>query len=198
MAATLAHIKSKMLLPAPPAGSGGRRLEEQARSARGAGPSPARVPEVQGGRGGPGPPGFPGRDVLRRAAPRPTEVPPLERSASWRERGLGLQADRVARHACSKNLKPEKQHEVRIERVSITDAISRLAERLRAEPRIPFSSMFEGVRKRHQVISTFLGLLEMVRLKLVRVVQEDPDSEIDILATDRLGDDDADIRDDFR
>ena len=46
MAATLIHIKSRMLLPRPDPGAGrsGRR------SARSAGPPPARTSEVQGGR----------------------------------------------------------------------------------------------------------------------------------------------------
>ena len=46
MAATLIHIKSRMLLPRPDAVAGGSR----GGSARGAGPPAARVPEVQGRR----------------------------------------------------------------------------------------------------------------------------------------------------
>ena len=69
-------------------------------------------------------------------------------------------------------LKPEKQHEVRMERVSINDAILRISERLRETPQMAFTSIFEGLVERHRLIAAFLGLLEMVRLKLVRVTQE--------------------------
>ena len=49
MAATLIHIKSKMLLPRPE--TAGRRRRRRGGSARRAGAAAARAPEIQGGRG---------------------------------------------------------------------------------------------------------------------------------------------------
>lgn len=97
-----------------------------------------------------------------------------------------------------KNLKPETQHQVMLERVSISDAINRIADLLRGRNQVTFFMLFEGETERHRVIATFLGLLEMIRLKLVRVVQEEVDGDIVISRTERLGDEDVDVVDDFR
>jgi segregation and condensation protein A len=77
-----------------------------------------------------------------------------------------------------KNLEPKLQHEVVRERLSISDAIHRIAERLRADGRLEFFQLFEGQRVRSQVIITFLAILEMCKLKLIRVYQEEGAAEI--------------------
>ena len=80
-----------------------------------------------------------------------------------------------------KNAAPELQHEIVRERVSISEAIQRIAERLRAASPLSFFSLFEGQRMRQEIVAAFLALLEMVKLKLIRVLQE-PDSEEILLA----------------
>src|SRR4051812_38739626 len=66
-------------------------------------------------------------------------------------------------------LQPKFQHEVTRERVKLSDAIQTIADKIRAGGRIEFYSIFEGARARHQIIITFLAVLEMCRLKLIRV-----------------------------
>ncbi len=71
-------------------------------------------------------------------------------------------------------------HDVVVDRVSITDRINALVERLDREGTFAFESCFDFVdapqplgQVRHQVVVTFLAILEMTRLKLVRLTQAD-------------------------
>lgn len=81
--------------------------------------------------------------------------------------------DRVLQNAA-----PEPQHEVVRERVSLSAAMRTIADRLRAEPKVSFYALFEGQRQRHQIVITFLALLEMCKLKLLRVFQEEDGGDI--------------------
>ncbi len=75
-------------------------------------------------------------------------------------------------------LEPKYQHQVVREHLSITEAMQRVIERLKLEPRVSFFSLFEGQRLRHQVIITFLAILEMCKLKLIRLYQEQHGDDI--------------------
>jgi segregation and condensation protein A len=80
-------------------------------------------------------------------------------------------------------------HEVFVERLSIGDRIAVITDRLRAEERITFTSLFDdlaGHRDRHRVVPTFLAVLEMTKLKLVRVHQPDRHGEIYLARADAL------------
>jgi segregation and condensation protein A len=93
------------------------------------------------------------------------------------------------------NVKPESRHEVEGDRLSITDAISRVAEVLRLRRRVSFVDLLLGAGGggRGAIIAAFLAILEMAKLRLLRVVQAPPDSvtgvgEILVEARDTLGD----------
>jgi segregation and condensation protein A len=45
---------------------------------------------------------------------------------------------------------------------------------------LKFSELFEGVTSRSEVVCTFLALLELIRLKQLVCVQENPFTEIEI------------------
>jgi segregation and condensation protein A len=82
--------------------------------------------------------------------------------------------------------KVSSTHDVVVDRVSITDRINDLVERLEREGTFTFESCFEFVEKggtagqlRHAVVVTFLAILEMTRLKLVRLAQTIPQQESD-------------------
>lgn len=97
-----------------------------------------------------------------------------------------------------KNAKPEKQHEVVTDRLSITDAIARVVEVLRLNRRATFEELLAGPAEaphtRSAIISTFLAILEMAKLKLIRIYQASideagvPGAEILVEAKDTLGD----------
>jgi segregation and condensation protein A len=101
--------------------------------------------------------------------------------------------DRALEHA-----RPEVSHEILNDRLSITDAISAVAEVLRLRRRASFEELLAGPPERRyaraSVIATFLAILEMARLRLVRIYQAvlggaGPAGEILVEAKDTLGDD---------
>ncbi len=73
-------------------------------------------------------------------------------------------------------------HDVMIERLSVSQRISELADRLEREGRFSFTSMFNLDRSyqelRHEAVVTFLALLEMAKLRLIGLAQHDGDDEI--------------------
>jgi segregation and condensation protein A len=81
-------------------------------------------------------------------------------------------------------------HEVFVERLSIGDRISAITDRLRDEERITFTSLFAdlGTHDRHRMVPTFLALLEMTKLKLIKVHQPDRHGEIYLSRTEALFD----------
>lgn len=178
MAATLAHIKSRLLLPRQDAqdaadGEPGpdprqelvRRLLEYQKYKDAAARFLA-LPQL-------------GRDLFTRRA---REELPLaaDDAAYFRLPELSVYRliellDRVLRER-----KIEIPHEVFVERLSIGDRISVIVDRLRLEPRITFTSLFAdlGQRDRHRVVPTFLAVLEMARLKLIKMHQPERHAEI--------------------
>ncbi|MFO0581091.1 MAG: segregation/condensation protein A [Anaeromyxobacter sp.] len=94
--------------------------------------------------------------------------------------------------------KPETFHQVNVERLAIGDAIARVAEVLRLNRRATFAELLQGPPDRPHgkpaIISTFLAILEMAKLRLVRIYQAalddaGPGAEILVEARDTLGDD---------
>lgn len=179
MAATLAHIKSRLLLPREE--SGDQEDEEEGEDPREA--LVRRLLEhqkyVQAGTEL-GRRGVLGRDTFARA-PSPETVA--------REDGPeGLADVSVFKliEAFDKVLKAarvEVGQEIMIDRLSIGDAIHRISERLEGGARVSFASLFEAQAgeprpERHRVVVTFLAILEMVKLRLLRVFQERADGEI--------------------
>jgi segregation and condensation protein A len=77
-------------------------------------------------------------------------------------------------------------HDVVTDRISITDKINELVDRLEQEGSFSFESCFSFVEDatltalamKGQVVVTFLAILEMTRLKMVRLTQADVDSSI--------------------
>ena len=95
-----------------------------------------------------------------------------------------------------KNARPELGAEIAADRLSITDAITRVAEVLKARRRVSFAELLAGPGGEHgrsAVIATFLAVLEMARLKLLRLFQAAVDeagagAEIVVEARETLGD----------
>ena len=63
--------------------------------------------------------------------------------------------------------------EVTYDTVTVQDRINAVLERLEEESAVTFSSLFKDVQEKVVVIVTFLALLELVRMRLVRVYQVD-------------------------
>jgi segregation and condensation protein A len=105
------------------------------------------------------------------------------------------------------NARPEAAHEVVTDRLTINDAIARVADVLRLARRATFEELLAGPAERRNertaVIATFLAILEMAKLKLVRIFQAPhdeggPGAEILVEARDTLGDDVPGGQEDYR
>jgi segregation and condensation protein A len=199
MAATLCHIKSRELLPSP------EPLEEDGEAADG------EEAEVD-----------PRADLIRRlleyqkykeAADKLGQRPVVGRNVWGRGTPTedavseGVDADAIAPLApfpvhklieafdrVMRQAKVKVAHNVMIDRLSVSQRISDLTDRLEQEGRFAFSSMFsflrDGVARtaeeiKHEAVVTFLALLEMAKLRLVALSQHE-DEEIFI---QRAGDD---------
>ena len=81
-----------------------------------------------------------------------------------------------------------QEHEIDFERISISDKIGQLAELLRDAGRLPFTELFARGAGRAELIITFLAILEMTKLRMTRLFQEGPLEEIYVELT--VSDDD--------
>lgn len=167
MAATLAHIKSKSLLPIPPADDEEdaedeldpraeliRRLLEYQKYKQ-AGESLAAHDVL-------------GRDVFPRGMPAPAVDGPAPIT------GLNLFKLLDAFQSVLSRAKATVDHQIDFERFSITDRINELCDILRLRPRLSFEELFEDQGSRAELIVTFLALLEMTKLRLTRLYQDGP------------------------
>jgi len=66
---------------------------------------------------------------------------------------------------------PDAGFEITAETVSITEKISLILARLEAVESLLFADLFEGNTTRAQVIGTFLALLELIKTRVIKVVQ---------------------------
>lgn len=77
-------------------------------------------------------------------------------------------------------------HDVVVDRISISDKINEIVDRLEKEGTFPFSSCFaiddNDGGARHQVVVTFLAILEMTKLKMLRLHQPTERGEIYLAA----------------
>ena len=183
MAATLAHIKSKLLLPPDesqedPEDEGRDPREELVR----------RILEYQ---------------KYKNAAQQLLARPILGRDVFKREltiwpRRDGEEAPELMEvslfklvDAFSKVLKRLElivPNEVEREGVSVADCVSLVIEKLRSSPEgtLRFDDLFENPSTKERLVSTFLALLELVKRGMVRVFQADAFSDISLMGTAHL------------
>jgi segregation and condensation protein A len=104
------------------------------------------------------------------------------------------------------NARPEHAHEIATDRLTISDAIARVADVLRLRRCARFEELLAGPDGRHEraaVIATFLAILEMAKLKLLRIFQTAEEGgaaggEILVEARDTLGDGGLSTQEDYR
>ena len=91
--------------------------------------------------------------------------------------GIGLEEIAIfdliaAFNEALKRVKPDRIGEIMAERFTVADAIESILKRLRERQKIMFSEMFSGISTRHEIIYTFLALLELIRLRQISARQE--------------------------
>jgi segregation and condensation protein A len=174
MAATLIHIKSRMLLPAgddeadedegvDPRDELVRRLLEYQRFKEAADQLERR--EILS------------RDVFVRTGVPTEESPP----AAFRElsvfellAALGRVLERLP--------SDDDVHEVTLEKITIREKMTLLLDTLRSSGKVLFESLFSEVKSRMEVVVTFLAMLELVKGRAVRIFQEEATGPIIIEA----------------
>jgi segregation and condensation protein A len=173
MAATLIHIKSRMLLPmaddeedeeegTDPRQELVRRLLEYQRYKDVADQLERRELLT--------------RDVFVRSAAPAEEIPaPGFREVSVFELLTALKRvlDRLPKDVV---------HEVMLEKITVREKMTLLLDQLRTQGKILFESLFAEVTIRMEVIVTFLAMLELVKVRAIRIFQEEATGPIQIEA----------------
>ena len=175
MAATLVHIKSKMLLPAPPPGQDDGMPQEEEEDPRAE--LVRRLLEYQKYKAAAAElaeRGTLGRDIFPRGVEE-EEAPGPAAFAKVEVFGLLEAFEKLL-----KKTKVKIDHEVVFDRISITDRIVELTEKLQGRRAVRFEWLFLGTtptgrpQTRFDLVITFLAMLEMCRMKLLRVYQTGP------------------------
>jgi segregation and condensation protein A len=176
MAATLAHIKSKMLLPQAPTADAADEQEEayledpRAELIR-------RLLEYQKYKAAAehlGSRPIAGRDVFPRGMPAPAAQGPSELAS------IDMYKLLDAFSAILKRVQGRSSLEVTAERITIHERMTQLTDLLREVGSCTFYELFETDRTRYEVVVTFLAVLEMTKLRLTRIYQSDPSSPLHV------------------
>ena len=165
MAATLIHIKSRMLLPAgedegeEDEGVDSReelvrRLLEYQRFKEAAGQLEQR--EVLT------------RDVFVRSASPTEEIEP----PSFAEVSI-FDLLTALRRVLERLPQDRDIHEVTLDKITVREKMTLLLDRLRLGGTLLFESLFSEARSKLEVIVTFLAMLELVKVRAIRILQEE-------------------------
>jgi segregation and condensation protein A len=164
MAATLIHIKSRMLLPAgddepdedegiDPRAELVRRLLEYQRYKDAAAELEQR--EVLT------------RDVFARVSA------PLEEAGPREFREVSVFELLGALKRVIDRLPKDDIHEVTLEKITVREKMTLLLDRLRGESRVIFESLFADAKNRIEIVVMFLAMLELVKVRAIRIYQDD-------------------------
>ena len=74
--------------------------------------------------------------------------------------------------------------EIHDEHTTVADQMEMLLERIKTEPRFIFSQLFTSAVSLRTLVATFLAVLELVRLKRLRVRQDEAFADIHCEAVD--------------
>ena len=190
MAATLIHIKSRMLIPRPTPEVDGELDEEDPREAL-----VRRLLEHQK---------FKAaaellheRETLRSAQHRRPDAAVAE--AAGEEQEPELEVDLFSLLAAFRGVLERAKSRPRVvlppEQMSIEERIEQLLERLSETEAVGFEELFADANTRAALIVTFLALLEMIRLKLIRAFQSGSFGPIRVYKRSRPADAPHPIRD---
>ncbi len=168
LAATLIHIKSRMLIPSEEAGAEEvpeedprRELVERLLEYKRFKEAAMALEDLEA------------RQQLAYSRPpdplAPLAAGPLEIGLSELIRAFAAIMQRASTAAV---------FEIRPEAVNVGERMVALLDRLTLESPLPFVALFDGDGTRSRLIATFLALLELLRRGLVRARQSDPEGEI--------------------
>jgi len=170
MAATLTHIKSRMLLP--PSEADAEEPDEDPRA-----DLVQQLLEYQRYREAAlvlGSRPLLLRDVFRREA----DVAGKDAGEGIRVRDVSLADLLEAFREVLERSARESFHEILHEEVSVAECVDVIVRRLETEGALRFRDLFAGGPSRRRLVATFLALLELVKAQAVRACQDEEHGEI--------------------
>jgi segregation and condensation protein A len=165
MAATLVHIKSRLLLP-PDA----TELEDEEEGGDPRDELVRRLLEYQRYKDAAGE--LERRDVLRRDVFVRSPEPPDEAETVGFE-SVSLFDLISALRTVLDRLPKDSVHQVVLETASVREKMSLLLDDLHRRGKVVFQELFAGASSRLEVVVTFLAMLELVKIRAVKIWQEE-------------------------
>ncbi len=167
MASTLIHIKSRMLLPVPEEPSEEESEEDpraelvrqllEYQAFKEAASQLGKRPMLE-------------RDVFTRSAPLPDDPQPTDASEDeWVEVSIFELIDAFGRLVS--RIDRQDLLEIDLEKMSLADLINDVMERLTREKNLTFEELLGEKWDRRRVVYTFLAILELVKLKMIKAYQ---------------------------
>src|SRR5712675_997115 len=123
------------------------------------------------------------RELLQEGViPRVPEKPEFDEQETLLQSEVGIFDLIIAFQKVLKKLEDRREdlREIFEENFTVSDKIDFIIRITSTNQRIAFSELFASAAGRTEIVVTFLALLELIRLKQLRVTQEAPFSEIDI------------------
>lgn len=175
MAATLMHIKSKMLLPPEETEDVEEDQEEDLRAEL-----VKRLLEYQKFKGAAGrfeEMELQQKNIFARSSQDIKKFKDDPKDVYFEASLFGLLS---AFSKVLKEIPKEKFQEIIKDKFTVTEKIHELLHTLMEKEVIFFTNLFKKAKNKYEIIVTFLAILELIRLKEIVVVQEDPFGEMQI------------------
>lgn len=115
-----------------------------------------------------------GRDVFPRGTPAPEASGPAPLAEVSVFRLLDALQKVIER------TRADVQFEVTAERISLGDRMNEITEMLKQRGACAFEELFDGSSSAYHVVVTFLAILEMAKVRMVRIFQPDPGASIQL------------------
>jgi len=167
MASTLIHIKSRLLLPVPEEPSEDEQEDDpraelvkqllEYQAFKEAATNLAHRPLLE-------------RDVFKRSAALPEEK---QNRASGDDELIEVSIFELieALHAVVSRLDKKELLEIDLEKLSLTEIINDVMERLIREKSLTFEELLGEKKDRRRIVYTFLAMLELIKLKMIKAYQ---------------------------
>ena len=180
MAATLAKIKSKMLLPPSVDSEEGEEEDDPRAELMEHLLEYQQYKEVADR--------LKNRELLEKDIFTRTQIeehiPELDKNSAVIEASLFDLVDALKKVIERKDL-PGNLMEVAVEKISVKEKIGEILSTVKKNQQIIFQSLFDGLSTKYEIVVAFLALLELIRLRAIKVFQVHPHGEIRIIALER-------------
>ena len=180
MAATLAKIKSKMLLPPSVDSEEGEEEDDPRAELMEHLLEYQQYKEVADR--------LKNRELLEKDIFTRTQIeehiPELDKNSAVIEASLFDLVDALKKVIERKDL-PGNLMEVAVEKISVREKIGEILSTVKKNQQIIFQSLFDGLSTKYEIVVAFLALLELIRLRAIKVFQVHPHGEIRIIALER-------------